>query len=444
LGLSSIAAVPMNPAMSSRRLKIVANDHGGKSLAFLQALLNAGHELVTDGGPADLLLIDLDPPLAGYQEMIGRYHSMGAKIVLYPHGLNPALCYDSLYEPDPRVDANLVIATGYAEFLRRIDYVAPVHTIGWSYCEPRPFRPCADVRNVLFAPVHPNADGSMAEIARDKNADVFARLLAGPWQLTVRHIGTLEENGLWAADGVTFVRGRLAAETAEIDAADAVVAAPGTLPALSIARGAPTIQYGGDEVFLGVPGETPVALRRSERYVDYIRYPFNADDGPLDELIEAAARSEAPIADWKRRFIGAPFNPRDFVALIERIAADRPASVQIDATRSRTTLAFPDELIERPELLEAYADRYGPDDDATLLLWSPGLDERTLLALAEQAIELAELAPERVPDILLVPLPGSSASDQALSERADALLSEWPSAGRIGELPRFGLVAAEH
>jgi hypothetical protein len=178
--------------------------------------------------------------------------------------------------------------------------------------------------------------------------------------------------------------------------------------------------------------------------MDYIRYPFNADDAPLDELFAAAARSVEPIADWKRRFIGEPFNARDFVALIERIAAGRPASLQIDATRSATTLAFPDELIEHPELLKAYADRYGPDDDATLLLWSPGLDERALLALAEQAIELAELAPERVPDILLVPLPGSAATDRALSERAGALLSEWPAAGRIGALPRFGLVTAEH
>jgi hypothetical protein len=43
-----------------------------------------------------------------------------------------------------------------------------------------------------------------------------------------------------------------------------------------------------------------------------------------------------------------------------------------------------------------------------------------------------------------VPLPGSVATDRALSERADQLLSEWPAAGRIGALPRFdALVRAE-
>ena len=45
----------------------------------------------------------------------------------------------------------------------------------------------------------------------------------------------------------------------------------------------------------------------------------------------------------------------------------------------------------------------------------------------------------RLPDILLAPLPGSPAVDLALAERADALLSEWPSTGRIGRLPRFAV-----
>ena len=30
---------------------------------------------------------------------------------------------------------------------------------------------------------------------------MFARLLKGPWHVTVRHIGTLEQNGLWQVDG---------------------------------------------------------------------------------------------------------------------------------------------------------------------------------------------------------------------------------------------------
>jgi hypothetical protein len=428
--------------MRPRRLKIAANDHSGKSLPLLRTLLHAGHQLAEDG-PADILLIDLDPPLAGYRELIERHLAAGAKVVLYPHGGGtPSLAYDSLWEPDPRVAANLVMGPGNAEFLRRIDYAPPVHTIGWSYCEQRPFRASADVRRVLFAPVHPNADGSMAEYDRDLNAGIFTRLLAGPWRLTVRHIGTLAENGLWEADGVDFVNGRLAAETGEIDAADAVITSPGTFQSLSIARGVPTVVYGQGSVFLGVPGETLVPLRRADRYMDYIRYPFDAADGPLDELFAAAAESAEPVGHWKRRFIGEPFDPRAFTALIENVADDRHAPAHIDPTRALTTLAFPDELLERPELLRAYADTHGPDDDASLLLWSPGVDGSGLLAMAEEAIALAGLAPEDVPDVLLVPLPGSAATDRLLSERADQLLSEWPAAGSIGALPRVGALVA--
>ena len=67
------------------------------------------------------------------------------------------------------------------------------------------------------------------------------RLLEGPWHLTVRHIGTLEQNGLWHADGVDYVQRRLQMSTAEIDAADVVVAGDGTFPTLAIARGVPTV-----------------------------------------------------------------------------------------------------------------------------------------------------------------------------------------------------------
>jgi hypothetical protein len=420
-----------------RRLTIAVHNHYGEANAFIGALRAAGHEFVTEG-PADLLLIDLDPPLSGYQRMIAEYADRGAKIVLYPHGAGgPILSYDALFEPDPRVDANFVIGPGQAEYLRRIDYPAPVHVLGWSFCPLRPFRPRPGVGHVVFAPIHPNADGSMADDHRAQNSDVYARLLEGSWRLTVRHIGALEENGLWEADGVAFVNGRLHADWAEIDAADAVVAGSGTFPALAIARGVPAVMYCQASPALGVPGEQPVPLWRADRYLDYIRYPYDAADGPLDELLHAAARSDEAIAHWRRRFVGAPFDPRGFVALIEGLFRERPGAGRIDPTRGVTTLAFADELAARPELLREYAARYGPDDDASLILWTPGLDERGLLALAQQAIAAAGVDDTRLPDILLVPLPGSPDSDARLAERADALLSEWPAAGRIGALPRF-------
>jgi hypothetical protein len=172
--------------------------------------------------------------------------------------------------------------------------------------------------------------------------------------------------------------------------------------------------------------------------MDYCRFPFDAADGPLEAIVREAGRSEAPIAHWKRRFIGEPFDPRAFVALLERLVAAGPQPAQIDPTRAFTTLAFADEMLERPELLASYASAVSPQDDASLVLWSPGVDGPTLLAMAESAIAAAGLDANSLPDILLAPLECSPATSALLSERADALLSEWPATGHFSELARFG------
>lgn len=425
----------------SRPFSFTVKDHGGKAMRFAIALHQAGHRLV-ETGPADLFLIDLDPPIFGYRELIDRHKAMGAKVLLYPHGAAPALEYDGLFEPSEAVDGRLVIAPGYSEFLRRIEYHAPAPAIGWSLCDLRPFRPRRDVRRVLFAPLHPSGYGTLADEYRQANEETYARLLEGPWDLTVRHLGSLEQNGLWPADGVKYVQGAMDNAHGEIDAADAVVAGEGTFPSLAVARGVPTVIYAQTlPATYGTPGEQTVPLRRPERYRDYVRYPFDVADGPLDEVLHATARSEAPIADWKRRFIGEPFDPQRFVALMERMVHDPPPPPAIDATRSFTVAAFADELLERPQLLAAFADRFGPDDDASLVVWGPGVEGDALLDTVQQAVAAAGIDGDRLPDVLLLPLPGTPAVDRALADRADALLSEWPAAGLVGELPRYGALA---
>jgi hypothetical protein len=274
----------------------------------------------------------------------------------------------------------------------------------------------------------------------EDNAAVFRRLLDGPWRLTVRHVGTAEENGLWEQDGVTYVNGRRSADLAEIDVVDAVVAGEGTFPTLAIARGVPTVTYSHEyPMSLGLPGVPAVKRRSGPFYDDYVRYAFDAGDGPLDEVLHAAARSDEPIADWKRRFIGPPFSPRDVLALLERVAQNPRPAVHLDPTRRFTTVAFADELVERPDLLRTYADTFTADDDATLILYAPGLDGNGLLELAQLAVDGAGLDEDALPDILLPPLAGSPETDKALAERANALLSEWPPVGALGRVPRFGV-----
>src|SRR4051812_14044848 len=262
-------------------LMITVADHQGKAVRLAQALARAGHLLV-DRAPADLLLIDLDAPLYYHRPYIDSMKASGATVLLYPHGAGHSLIYDGLYEPYEHVDGNLVIGPGQAELLRRLEYPHPTYSIGWSLCDQVPFGPASDVRNVLFAPMHPNGDGTLRDMMQEANAETFARLLERDWHVTVRHIGPLEQNALWHAEGVTFVEGGFTPATEQIDAADVVVAADGTFPSLSVARGAPTVIYAqAAPPGFGRNGDRPAKLLRPERYLDYIRYPFDVFDGPL-------------------------------------------------------------------------------------------------------------------------------------------------------------------
>jgi hypothetical protein len=430
----------VNTARAMRRLRFGLIDHNGKGTVYARALLAAGHELVNEG-PADLFLIDADPPRLLHRQVIDQWKSWGATVVLYPHGgggANAVLQYDGLWEPYEGVDAALVTGVGQAEVLRRIEYPSPTHVVGWTYCEARPFRACHDIRHVVFAPTHPNADGSMEPEWREDNARVFRALLERDWRVTVRHIGTIAENGLWEADGVEFVNGRRHAEFVEIDAADAIVAGEGTFPTLGIARGVPTAVYRhARPLALGLPDEPARPLLRGDRYADYARYPFDPTAGPIADVLHEAARGPEPIEAWKRRFIGPPLRSGAVLALLEQLATNPAPPARLDPTRRVTTVAFADELVERPDLLAPYGAAVGPQDDATLVLFAPGLDAHDLLALAERAVAAAGLDEDALPDVLLTPLPGAPVVDRVLAERADAVLSEWPEVGALGAVPRW-------
>ena len=112
-------------------------------------------------------------------------------------------------------------------------------------------------------------------------------------------------------------------------------------------------------------------------------------------------------------------------------------ATHVDETRRFTTLALADELAEHPEQLRDYVAAVRPQDDASLVLWAPGLAGPQLLELAEAAIDRAGVDADALPDVLLAPLAGGPATTAALADRADAVLSDWPEVGPIGALPRF-------
>ena len=430
-------------AAPMRRLKFGVIDHNGKGTAYAHALMAAGHELVTSG-PADLFLIDADPPRLLHRQVIDQWKANGATVLLYPHGgggANAVIQYDGLWEPYEGVDASLVTGVGQAEVLRRIDYPSPVHVVGWTYCEQRPFRPCADIRHVVFAPTHPNADGSMrADVARGQRPRVRSAARSD-WRLTVRHIGTLEENGA-VGGGRRRVRQRPPpSEFVEIDAADAVVAGDGTFPTLAIARGVPTVDLpprpaarpgpprraGAAAAPCGAVRRlrpVPVRSHRRRRRRGVCTRPPGRRPRSLSGSAASSGRRCDPAPPWR---------------CSNSSRSDPTPPARLDPTRRLTTVAFADELVADPDLLLRLC--RAPSARRTTRRWScsrPGSMPHDLLALAERAVAAAGLDENALPDILLTPLPGAPEVDRVLAERADAVFSAWPPVGRLGEVPRFG------
>ncbi len=309
---------PVPPQGGMRPLKVAISDHQGKSLEIQAALAAAGHILTDDVLAADAVLIDHDVHFHGKQHFVAAAVAAGRKGFLYPHGADPALMagWDGIYEVFPLLSGAMVISEGHAQVARRYGYPLPLHSIGWPYCEQRDRR-AGPVEHVLFAPTHPPYLGNPRYPGR--NAEMFEKLLRCPVRLTVRHIGTLEENGLWEVPGVTFTRGDMGdapGMLAQIDAADCVVADRSTFGNLSVARGATTVLWDTSLVFNNEGSRHPDHL---DLYRDLLHHPFDADDGDMWDLIRAAASDTRRIAEWRERFIGHPLDAAAVTATIRGI-----------------------------------------------------------------------------------------------------------------------------
>jgi hypothetical protein len=411
-------------------MRFAVTPHQTKAKPFVQALLSHGHAHV--GTRADVFLIDLDLPQ--YRPAFEPHLAQGAKVFLYPHGPITQNLYDGMYPWDPRVTAHFVPGEGQRELLRLIGVDVPSYAIGFPWCELAPFRATANPRRVLFAPMHPlHHDGSLPDDCKAINRRLYEQLLELPYELTVRHFLDLERNGLYPVDGVAYSPSDLGTATADIDQADVVIGV-GTLAGLAIARGAPTITYDqGVETFHLKADGARVYPEREHLYADLMRYPIDIADGPLDELIRMAARSDETIREWRELFIGGPFDPTAFCLLLEKLTRDPLVESEL---REHVVVAFADELAERPELLTRYSEFAGPASPVTLVVYAPDTEAEAVVEPLEAAIATARLDDSNMPDLLLSAIERNDVYERAIARRASALLSDREVTGPLADLPR--------
>lgn len=301
----------------------VVIDHQNKSAAYSQALRAAGYHM-TDRIHASgirFLLSDAD----WRWPMMDEAQSRDIPVFLYPHAARPMVQYDGCIEPRP-VRCMFTHAEGGAEIMRKIGYPYPVEVTGWAYSDVRPFRVTPSVSRILFAPIHPNANGYLNKVDKDLNWRTLFRLLGycreTGTRLSVRLIGEPKQNGI--ADLVNEVeqvgeihRGKKNNSTADMESADVVVAHQ-TFAYIAVALGKPTVMMGED-----VPprtGNTEDGFRYVDHWDDYkadLMFPLDilAED-PAEVIAKAAAGCPA-VEAWKARYIGRPFDGPAFVAKLE-------------------------------------------------------------------------------------------------------------------------------
>ncbi len=118
-----------------------------------------------------------------------------------------------------------------------------------------------------------------------------------------------------------------------------------------------------------------------------------------------------------------------------------PAPEPLLEARAFAVLADGDELIARPALAALFAARFGPDDEATLVIAVDDARTEATMTGLQDALAAAGLEDDALPDLLVLPTPGGALDPRVAPELA-AVLTEDAGPPALEGLPRIGLGGA--
>jgi hypothetical protein len=118
-----------------------------------------------------------------------------------------------------------------------------------------------------------------------------------------------------------------------------------------------------------------------------------------------------------------------------------PAPERLLEARAFAVLADGDELIARPALAALFAARFGPDEEATLVIAVDDARTDATVSGLQVALAAAGLDEDALPDLLVLPTPGGALDPRVAAELA-AVLTEDGAPPALEGLPRIGLGGA--
>jgi hypothetical protein len=154
---------------------------------------------------------------------------------------------------------------------------------------------------------------------------------------------------------------------------------------------------------------------------------------------ESATRAGRYQDALRHRVMAVAANPwdadsREWILDLGAFALEHPeVEDHLTEARGSVVLAFLDELEKEPQLLAAYADVVGADDDITLVVDATDVEEGVALARVQRVIGVAGVDGAKMPDALLVGKDAKTPTKAIkvdLERRAHAMLTRRP--GRLG------------
>jgi hypothetical protein len=307
-------------------MRFYINNYQNKSEVFKHALTSAGH--IYDAEAPEVALFDRDWYIHNDDKPrleVMKY--LNSNVMVYPHSALPPWWYDGLVPLQDYVKCVFVIGEGQKRAMKIIAPEANVQTTGWPWSKVLPFQAPDEIRNILFAPIHP-AGGRLRPEAIEANQSIMQalkKLDPAKYRVTIRFIESRIRQGLNRNEAFRWVRGVADNSTTDIDNADLVIA-EGTMMYLAVARGKPTI---------GINQHLPCRANNTsdkytphnwEKYGPDIAYPINYGEAPLFKLMERAMTEQT---QWRKDFVSQEL---DAVKFAKKVDAVRKKTVQISGT----------------------------------------------------------------------------------------------------------------
>lgn len=299
--------------------------HQDKGNKFREVLLSGGWEEVTSSYRANLVFADLEG--WGREKFLNDvFVRRGVSTVLYPHGPVASCSWNFPgCKSFPFVAGVLLPASGHIDIMKAYGaaYLDKVVLTGWPYSPVREFARTSG-RSIVFAPIHPNANGFLSEVDKELNRRTLLKLIElkrkGVHEITVRYIGELPQNGLWVDSSIKYVAGEKSIDDSLKFMSDFdLIVGHHTFAFLAIAIGKPTLMFG--EFVAPKLGGSEKAMVHAINWRDYrhiMMFPLDIlveDD--VHFLVERATYSDYEISDWKAKMIGGQFNSELFLNRLE-------------------------------------------------------------------------------------------------------------------------------